>query len=748
MQLMSWTIARLGSRFMLHFEPYQRRVLHSALGRFLDQPLDLMVGLIDPDGAERVFPFTNRGKLLYNCEQFERINSITFRGFDEKHHLQLELNFHSVFYPQNMALCTMPAFYMELRLYPAGVIRRQAPSDRTPNRTRLFVRLDRPDTQISASAADGGRLDLQYNVALTPPPKPEVGLDQQVAVYERLQSRNDGAVPDPDGKGLSLELPVTEPDAGVKWRLVWGAYCGDPVMEVNNGQGVKPARLKYAARLHNIDQVMNEAIEQRDDRLNHSRRYEKLFDQIPLQTADKHLINHCFQNFLGNTFWCDLDKPQYTPGDAAPMDADDIERDEWFSVWTGVRLYHGAIDVEYNHALFYLTLWPKLLAMQFAQWAVHEKRHEPSDGGYMSHDVGRGMRLTGVFYDHEMPVEESSDFLLLLQAYSRWTGDLTPARRLSDLIERLARYLLWTDRDDCGFPSEGTPNTLADAAPAMQYARKQTYLAVKRLAALRAAADLLGFLDRHELARRCDEAVDRDRSRIHQQAWLGDHYAVCIDKSTLGVKDATTGEPMPYDELPGWDAYSIYTSNGLLLPTMIGQPPQQNLDELIADLINARRETLGRYGCGHTSAELNNVRISQNLWRDHLARYLGSTGIGSTQRYWDLQVAVNTGESSLGYTDTYINNNHTFFPRGVVALGFLMSCPRLTIDKLAPGGARISVDPDRHYYQRWPLLALADWKAGRIPICVVDHHGAVKIEGAVEPIIVRGQNTEETQLIG
>ena len=35
MQLMTWTVARLGSRFNLLFEPYHRRVMHSALGRFL-----------------------------------------------------------------------------------------------------------------------------------------------------------------------------------------------------------------------------------------------------------------------------------------------------------------------------------------------------------------------------------------------------------------------------------------------------------------------------------------------------------------------------------------------------------------------------------------------------------------------------------------------------------------------------------------------------------------------------------------
>ena len=123
MQLMTWTVARLGSRFNLFFDPYHRRVMHSALGRFLDQPLDLMVGLVEPDGTQRVLPFTTRGKPLYNCEQFERLNSITFRGFSETCKLRFEFNIHSVFYPQDEKLCILPAFYLEMRISPAPRIR-------------------------------------------------------------------------------------------------------------------------------------------------------------------------------------------------------------------------------------------------------------------------------------------------------------------------------------------------------------------------------------------------------------------------------------------------------------------------------------------------------------------------------------------------------------------------------------------------------------------------------------------------
>jgi hypothetical protein len=69
------------------------------------------------------------------------------------------------------------------------------------------------------------------------------------------------------------------------------------------------------------------------------------------------------------------------------------------------------------------------------------------------------------------------------------------------------------------------------------------------------------------------------------------------------------------------------------------------------------------------------------------------------------------------------------------------------VDRLAAGGARISVDPDRHYPQRWPLMPLADWKAGKVPVCVVDTQGRVTIEGESDPVIVRG-DAAATGVIG
>jgi hypothetical protein len=746
MQLMTWTLSRLGSRFGFVFEPYRRRVMHSALGRFLDEPMDLMVGLIEPDGVRRVLPLSQDGQLLTNCEQFERFNSITYRGYSEKYRLRFEFNIHSTFYPQDEPLCIMPAFYLEMRINPVPKVRWAEPVGKTPEEVELFIRLRRPQTSITATADPGemSRLDLAYTAPLRPTPwrRPSAAAKHEgfrhVAVQERLVSLNPNCTCLDDGDGLCCKIPVTEEGSGIKWRLVWGAHTGEPVLQVRQQGEDRPARFRYCAHWSDVAAVVEDAVKTRDDNLALSRRFEKLLEQAPLRITERHLVNQSFQNFVSNTFWCD------TAATGPETSAVTGRETQWFSCWEGSSLYHATIDVEYNQCLLYLAIWPDLLAMQFDQWVEQQIAHEPSGGAYLSHDMGGGPFATGQAYSHPMPVEENCNFLLMLDAFSHWTGNTAPAVRHAPTVERLARYLLWTDRDASGFPGEGVANTIDDASPALQFGRKQTYLAVKRLCALRAVTSLLAQANRPEVAKQCEQQVRDDIVKVESAAWLADHYAVVADRSTMGIVDPWTGKPLPYEELPGWDAYSIYTGNGELLPLITGQPPLLDAGRLRKDLHASYRENISRYGCGHTSAEPENVRVSQNLWRDLLHRYLGGAALPFPP-YWDLQVMSNTHEQSFGFIDTYINSQLCFYPRGVVSIGLLLAGPRLIIDRLAPSrsGAYITVDPSRDTPQRWPLLPLADWKAGKIPVCVVDDDGNVAIEASVDPVVIHGEEPEQ-----
>lgn len=729
MLLTTWPLARLGSRFGLLFEPQHRRIMHSALGRFLDQPLDLAVGLIDPDGTERVMPFTQQGQLLYGCEQRERINSITYRGFSEQTGLKLELNFHSPFYPQDQMLCLMPAFYVEIRVTWMDRIRKMwDQTEMIPcEDADLFIRIKRPDTQLRTREHC---ICMEYDVPLAPRyqrlgaeivdvEEPTTEGEPPIAhVRECLHSLNDQAraYEDEHGVGLRLTLPVTAEDSGTKWRLIWAAHTPDPIFDL----GAERVPLRYTRDWPDLETVVEQAVALRDEHLARSRRFEKVLEQTPLTRSRWHLLTLGFQQFLANTFWL-------ARGDGG----------EWFGEWEGSKRYINTVDVEYNVALLYLTIWPDLLRMILDQWTDFAAEHAESGGGILQHDIGQNLKVGPQVYHHKMPVEENANFLLLLHTYMHWTGDKSLLQNHADFVRKLAEYLIWADRDNSGFPSEGTANTVDDATPAMQYARKQTYLAIKRVVALRAASHMLSLVDREEVASNCRAIVDQAVRQIEAEAWLGDHFAVCVDPDATGLTDVWTGKPLPYEKLPGWDDYSIYTSNALLLPALIGRKLHFDPERIIQDLTSSIRETVTPYGCGHTSSQPDHIRISQNIWRDHTGRYLGAVVPLLEGRYWDLQLYSNTNGQSFGFMDFYITSESCFYSRGAVAFGYFLAGPRIQIDRLIEGESKIAITPDRYRHSRWPLLPLADWAAGKIPVCCVDSVGNIRIEGELEPVQIK-----------
>jgi len=709
MQLMSWQIARLGSRFGIFFEPHRRRIMHSALGRLLDQPMELIVGLVEPDGRERVLPFCADGELFEHPEQFERPNSITYRAYCPAYGLSFEFNVHSVFSPQDEELCLMPAIYLEMRVNPADVFRGQPPEHVRPDKVKLFLRVRRDQTHITVS--DDGRIDMQYQI-------PATAGRPTLSATDRIVSLNPAVTTEPDKNGLSITIPVTATGSGTKWRLVWGSFCNDSVLHLATGDDHDRGKLRYTQFWNNLDELIADAIEHRDERLARSRQFERAIEQTPLRMAQRHLIHQTFQTYLSSTFWCQ-------------KQVGDNNDEQWFGTWASSGQLTPSLEVEYHLALFALCLWPNLLAIQFDRWAGRDRAHPESEGSYLHHP-------------DSSPVEENANFLLMLQAYTHWTGDISVMCRHAELIHRLANYENWTDRQDCAFPTQGgVAETQREPALA-----RQTTQAIKRAAGLAAASDLLGRLDRSDLADQLDKIVQRSMKKIEEAAWLGDHYARSVDQSgTADESQWSDDTGLTYEQHALRDAYSINTGSSLLLPILIGQPPLLDHDRLVRDITGSLCETLGPYGCTECSTEPNKLFISHNLWRDHFARYMGMSAPAFTQCYWDLQTASNTGFNSLGFTDTYVSDSRCFSPRGVASMGYLLAYPRLVIDRLSPGGARISVDPDRFFYQRWPLLPLADWKLGKIPVVVVDGvTGTVKIECDIDPVFVRGEQTEDSMI--
>ncbi len=687
MQMMSCNLGRLGSRFNLIFEPQNQRVRHSALGLFLDQPTDLLAGIEGADGQRHVFPFTKRGTPLQYVETRLSPTSVTWVGECVPLFLQVELTFTAPFWPQDERLSLWPGYFVQMSVRPMTRIRWHK-ANPVPKRVKFVFDLQRPG-RVNSGAA----MQFRYDVPLTPTKEDTILADWPVGVQtDRVAQAQDWIGPVSGGWKLrdglfASEVTVQTGKANVSPLLMWVAHTDSVVMEVAK----EPAKFRYLRYWPKLADAVKFGKQQARQLLKRSRQFDELIEASALPVPGKHLFAQSFQSYLMNSWWVER-----------------ADGREWFSVWEGNCYFHSTVDVEYNASMLYFLLWPRLLGLTLRQWTGHLKKNERGPGRYLDHDMGAGILANGVEYGHIMGVEEAANFLLLLLAHVRFNGDtaILKDKAVREAAVDLTEYLLWTDQRGSGFPSEDVWNTIDDSAPAIQFGRQQTYLAVKRLAALR-AAQALGVGDG-----RCEKAVKLTKRTLAKQAWLGDHYAVTLDRKATDVIDPNTGKSPGNGELQGWDDYHIYSSNGLLLLLMVDAWRDDDLlKPMCADIEAGLAATLTPYGCSHSSSDPSNVWVSQNIWRDCVAHYLGMGLPDLTGRYWDLQVWSNTAEQAKCFADTYVANNLSRYPRGITCAGYLLSLAGLRIDR---SRSLVKIKP-RMEAGAVPLLPLADWQRGRIP---------------------------------
>jgi hypothetical protein len=692
-------LSKLGSRFTLFLDPPNRRVLHSALGRFLDADLDLALGVRVGRTAYAV-PLTKRVGPFRFCEQHLSMTAVRYVGTAPDLGLRFTAELRSPFYPQDERLSLAPLFYVTLSVEPVTWFHWTFPRKDLPGRGEMFLEVQRAGARrVAGGDAGKGGLWFAYRVPDLPPRTFGEGPSER-AIPKRGRPFGAREALVPLGRRMrtkgwrlarEFRLPLKGP---VSETILWAAHVDDPaVMTVED----EPARFKYADYFKDLAAVVRFGRRGRGEIERRTRFFDSLFSEGSLSKAHQDLIAFSFQSYLSNTWWL-----------ARPRGGD------WFGVWEGVCRYHSTVDVEYNAGLVYLALWPKLLEMQIRQWSRYAK---DAGGGaaWMSHDVGGDLWVGRQVYDHEMEVEESANFVLMLHALWRWTGRDALLRRHVGLVRRLAEFVLRADTQGDGIPDQGVANTVDDASPAVQYARKQTYLAVKSLAALQMAAEMAHARGEDRLGLRCMRRVRKIRRTLDRRAWLGDHYAVCLERDLAGLKDAWAKRPFPAGELGGWDAYSIYTANGMLYPSLVGRNIDMDPERLRSDLAAAAAAALTPFGCTHSSHDRSNLWVSQNLWRDYCAAYLGIDMLDNVDRYWAFQTWDNTGPHAPGFVDTYGGNNLCYYPRGIVSIGVLFAALGFCLDR---GRGVMGLGPVRAPL-RLPLVALADWRRMRVPWCEV-----------------------------
>jgi hypothetical protein len=505
-------------------------------------------------------------------------------------------------------------------------------------------------------------------------------------------------------------------------QLVWSAWSEEPVLEAYG----EPAPFKYHEFFPSEAKMVVWAQKNRKTVEKHCDFLDGLFEQWSLGRATSNLAALALHSFLANSWWATRKGGK-----------------DWFSVWEGSCYFHSTIDVEYNDSLLYFALWPELLDMLLEEWPEFQIDGRQTIGpqakgtAFLCHDMGSKHIVGRQIYPHHMEVEENANYLLLLAARTFFTGEPELARRQMPLCRKLGEFIVQADTDGTGFPDKGTANTIDDASPALQYGKEQVYLAVKAQAALWALAEMEEHLfgGKESRAERWRASVAKGIKTLNEKGWVGDHFAVTLDRTTEGLTDPWTHEPLPPGELKGWNDYSIYTANGLLYLFLANMKmPRWKMARFADDIENAELATRTPYGCTHTAKGDPIVWISQNLWRDYVAAYLGIDMLDNVEAYWEYQALTGDNLDSSLYYDTTHQNNLNFYPRGATVFGAALCAAGLRLNavtrelRLAPARSTLRV----------PVLPFVDWQKMRAPWLIVRCREGVPVAQITERDLLKG----------
>jgi len=700
------TLAAMGSRLAIIFDPVEHRILYPRYGEFDEIVADLAIGIRLKSGKTHALPFTRRYDHFEFVEQTNTMNSITYTGYAPDLGIRLIARFTSPFYPRDEKLSTAPILLLDLFVERLEHYRWQKVGTEGERVGEIFFELD--SRQIK-TRCEGPQLRLRFRSQPTERrdcKEASAGEPFHAFRCEDFIFPHTGGLPlraEATPKGFVSAFDLRRAAQSRPVQLTWCAFTTDAVLELFGSK----VPFKYNEFFATEDELIHYVVLERFDILCRSAFFDDLFQNTGLGKTYEDLVSFAFHSFLLNTWWTLWENGR-----------------DWFSVWEGNCYFHSTMDVEYNNAMFYLALWPELLERLLEEWARFEVsgtkvlgKQRGAATAYLAHDMGSGGRVGEQHFHHPMEVEETCNYVLLAHTHWRWTANDKIVKRHYKLIKRLAHFLVMADTMNDGVPDKGVANTLDDGPPALQFGREQVYLGFKSLAALEKAAEIADFNGDAETVAQLRKQAAVLRSTLESKGWLVDHYAVTLGASSAGVIDAWKGKPVRPQAISGWDAYSIHTTNGLLYPHLVGAPIRVNSRRVGRDLQTAMAHTQTEYGCTHTSECTGRVWISQNLWRDYVAAYMGDDFLKNADRYWAWQVVAGRNPSITCFFDT-VGNNLCFYPRGIAAMGVFFAACRFQLDRVA---GQCKVDPLCEPLDL-PLLALARWDKHQVPRLAVHRY--------------------------
>lgn len=186
----------------------------------------------------------------------------------------------------------------------------------------------------------------------------------------------------------------------------------------------------------------------------------------------------------------------------------------------------GTVDVLYPSAPFFLFFQPKLLEAQLLpvlEYSALERWHFP----FAPHDLGQYPLANGQVYgggekteDDQMPVEESGNILILVDALAQSEDDTHLAKRFWPQLSRWALYL-----KDKGLDPENQLTTDDFAG----HVAHNSNLSIKAIEALAAYADVAHRLGSEDVAEEYNRASKAMAEKWVTMAREGDHFKLAFN---------------------------------------------------------------------------------------------------------------------------------------------------------------------------------------------------------------------------
>ncbi|NQX58642.1 glycoside hydrolase family 52 protein [Paenibacillus qinlingensis] len=708
LQLMGDALTVLGSRLGIGWDPAGHQAYLVRHGNHPGLPIHLHAGIEIGDRTLSL-PLCGDKQSFEFMDQEMTATTMTLSGIDPTTGIHVKLTARIPFRPRDEVFSTVPIVYLDLEV------------DRLPSSFRWTAQYDEiiEGKLFLGFSGEGFKFESQsqsrsieatYDSVILRPfeeddhSKAIRSNEETIACKDQLAILS-GAW---DGTNLTAPFSLRKGMEGTKLSLAWCTY-DQPLLNVLGTR----SPFKYTQSFANLEQVVDWAIQHVEAVKENSIKVDGILSNHSLGDSTSKLLAQTLHAWLMNTWWVVRENGQ-----------------DWFTVWEGNCYFHSTVDVEYTQGPFYLAFWPELLELELNEWPLFGKDGkrvlgESGEGTlFLSHDMGVFGDSTKQYYHHEMEVEESTNYILLAYTHWRRAGRDATIVQHSGFIRQLMDFIVRCDTTGNGIPDKGCANTVDDASPAIQYGSEQVYLGVKALAACQAGIQILRYAGELEL-QAYEHFALAALTTIEEQGWLEDHYAVTLSRTMDGTVDPWTGEPQT-GELLGWDAYHIYTVNGLSLLDMVGHQTGLRDGRLRQDMETATAKTLGRYGCRHTSyIDMQDKSIfipglashsrkvgwvSMNMLRDIGAAYRGLDLFHLTENYWSWQSTTNTQGISM-FFETFYGNSLSFYPRGVAVFGYLDAAAGFAYDAVL--GTK-SFAPVRGSLQV-PLLLFADWEKGTVP---------------------------------